>query len=387
MRVSATGSRFARGILATALSALLLTGCVSETRQTYLPQDAAIAAIDGFGAVRAYADTAPVLSFDADMARQKSRRELNVLMISGGGAGGAFGVGILSAWSKTGARPDFDIVTGVSTGALMAPLAFVGPRYDSDLIDLYTSGKARNLVEARWMGTGIFGASLLKAEPLRQMVNHYVTPRLLAEIAIEHAKGRRLFVMTTNLDSQRGVVWDLGAIAASRRPDAIKLFRDVLVASASVPGIFPSVMIKAKAGGRDIEEMHSDGGSVGQVLTLSDSLMSEPGKPALLDHEKVHIYVVVNNALMPEFATPDNKALSVAARAYATLIKSQTRQSLLALYGYAQRAGFDFHVASIDKQVPYSMLDPFSTRYMRSVYDLGYSRFMAGDLWRDRPVF
>ncbi|QKX00423.1 patatin-like phospholipase family protein [Agrobacterium sp. CGMCC 11546] len=161
-----------------------------------------------------------------------------MLAISGGGAGGAFAVGVLSAWSELGTRPRFQVVTGVSTGALIAPFAFLGTQYDKRLRSLYLSDQPRNLVDLNWKGLGVFSASLLQGNALREMVEDNITPEILGQIAREHRAGRRLLVMTTNLDTQRAVVWNIGAIASSERVDALPLVRQLLIASASVPGIF-----------------------------------------------------------------------------------------------------------------------------------------------------
>jgi predicted acylesterase/phospholipase RssA len=375
-------------IILVMVGVMVLAACSATERQSYHAAEAMEARIAGFDTIRTYLDAPLPVEGDPDeWMSPPGKKDINLLVISGGGAGGAFAVGVLAAWTKKGDRPDFDIVTGVSTGALIAPFAFLGRAYDDALANIYIGGTAEKLVEARFMGSGLFGTSLLKAEPLRQMVNRHMTRQMMAAIAAEHRKGRRLLVLTANLDSQRAVVWNIGAIANSGRPDGLALIRDVLVASASVPGVYPAVMIKAEADGRVIEEMHSDGGSVSQVLTLPEALLASPeGKKRPKGHH-FNIYVIVNNALMPEFANTTNSTLPVIARAYAILIKSQTKSALMALYGYAQRTGMQFHVASIDRQIRYSMADPFNTSYMRAVYSLGYSGMIRGTLWKDRPLF
>ncbi|MEK1931305.1 MAG: patatin-like phospholipase family protein [Pararhizobium sp.] len=344
------------------------------------------ASIAGFGEIRSYLDVhldeAPRNTLDWAPATKRDR--LDALMISGGGAGGAFSVGVLSAWSAAKTRPQFDVVTGVSTGALVAPFAFLGSAYDDTLVHLYTSGVAEELVRSKRPG-GLFGPSLLKADPLRRMIERFITPKILQQVAAEHRKGRRLLVLTTNLDSQRAVVWNMGVIANSGQPAAVKLFQDILVASASIPGVYPAVMIKAESGGRHFEEMHSDGGSATQILTFPQFLLTSSTR--LATKQSVNFYVIVNNALMPEFAITPDKTLSVIARAYSIFVKSQTQSALTALFNYSKLTGARFHLASIDAQVPYSMLDPFNTNYMRAVYNLGYAEVVAGTLWRERPVF
>ncbi len=170
-------------------------------------------------------------------------------------------------------------------------------------------------------------------------------------------------------------------------PDALKLFQDVLIASASIPGVYPAVMIEAESGGRHFEEMHSDGGSSSQVLMLPHAILTSANRLVPNERQSVNFYVIVNNALMPEFATTRNKTLSVIARAYLILLKSQTQSELTTLYNYARLTGARFHLATIDAQVPYSMLDPFNANYMRAVYDLGYAEVIAGNAWKEHPVF
>ncbi|MGO6666623.1 patatin-like phospholipase family protein [Rhizobium ruizarguesonis] len=376
-----------RVLIALLSFAFVLPGCTETMDRALDAKEAETASIAGYGEIRTYLDArldeAPK---DIDWEPATKRDRFDVLMISGGGAGGAFSVGVLSAWSATKTRPRFDIVTGVSTGALIAPFAFLGSAYDDTLVHLYTSGVAEELASSK-RASGLIGPSLLKADPLRRMIEQFITPAILRQVAAEHCKGRRLLVLTTNLDTQRAVVWNMGAIAASGRPDALRLFQDIMVASASIPGVYPAVMIKAESGGRRFEEMHSDGGSASQVLMLPQALLTSSHRLGPAKRTAVNFYVIVNNALMPEFAKTPDTTLSVIARAFSIFVKSQTQSALTALYNYSKLTGAHFHLASIDVQVPYSMLDPFNTQYMCAVYSLGYAELMAGTLWRDSPVF
>jgi hypothetical protein len=346
------------------------------------------ASIPGYGEIRTYRDALldEVPNDVRNWAPTVSPDGLDFLMISGGGSGGAFSVGVLSAWSDIGTRPQFDVVTGVSTGALISPFAFLGSNYDRTLIHLFTSGVAEHLADTKFP-LGLIGSSLLKSRPLRRLIEGVVTPDVLKQIAVEHRKGRRLLVLTTNLDTQRAVVWNMGAIANSSRSDALKLFRDILVASASIPGVYPAVMIEAESEGRRIQEMHSDGGSASQVLMLPQAILAGTDRLVPFEEQKVDFYVIVNNALIPEFGATRNRTLSAIARAYSILLKSQTKSELTILYDYARLTDAGFHLATIDVQIPYSMRDPFNASYMRAVYDLGYAGVVAGDLWKTRPVF
>lgn len=365
----------------------VLAGCMAPDRIAYGPKAAATAGIDGYSDIRMYADAPWKLSAARAWLPVPKSTQFNYLVVSGGGSGGAFSVGALKAWSDRGDRPEFDIVSGVSTGALIAPYAFLGSAYDKPLVDLYTSGIAKELVAVDFLPDALLGASLLKQKPLRAMVERYLTGDVVAKIAAEHRKGRRLLVLTSNLDSQRAVIWNMGAIAASGRPDALKLFQDTIIASASIPGIFPAVLIKARSGEQAFEEMHSDGGSASSILTIPEGWMTNSEVGAWPNGHRLNMYIIVNNALIPEFSTTRNNTFAVMARANSSLIKSQTRSALMATYVYAQKNGIRFRVASIDTQVPYKIIDPFNTNYMRAVYKLGYSQMASGSLWKERPVF
>ncbi|WP_348626010.1 hypothetical protein [Neorhizobium galegae] len=243
------------------------------------------------------------------------------------------------------------------------------------------------MVDADFLPQGLLGASLLKQKPLRTMVERHLTQEVLAKIAAEHRKGRRLLVLTSNLDSQRAVIWNMGAIADSGRPEALKLFRDVVIASASIPGLYPAILIKAKSGDQSFEEMHSDGGAASQILTIPEGWMANSDKVGWPKGVKLNMYIIINNALMSEFSTTTNNTFTVMARANSSLIKAQTRSALVATYIYAQRNGIRFCVASIDTQLAYNMTDPFNTNYMRSVFNLGFAKMASRSLWKDRPLF
>lgn len=364
-----------------------LGGCLAPARIPYQARAAATADIEGFDDIRTYADSTGSLPRARAWLPVSQRREMHYLVLSGGGAGGAFSVGALKAWSDKGGRPQFDIVSGVSTGALIAPFAFLGSAYDETLVELYTSGLAEKLVDVGFLPAGLLGASLLKQEPFRELVERYLTRDVMAKIAAEHRKGRRLLVLTSNLDSQRAVIWNMGAVANSDRPDALTLFQNVIMASASLPGLYPAVLIKARAGKQMVEEMHSDGGSASQILTIPEGWIANADKEQWPRKERLNMYILVNNALMPEFSMTTNNTFIVMARASSSLIKAQTRTALLATYAYAKKAGIRFRVASIGKEVPYEMTSPFDTDYMRAVYKLGYDGMAGGSFWKDRPSF
>jgi hypothetical protein len=154
------------------------------------------------------------------------------LALSGGGDKGAFGAGLLNGWSAAGNRPEFKLVTGISTGGLIAPFAFLGPRYDEKLRNLYTNVKRDDIVTLRGLLTILTDDSLADTAPLRKLLRKHVDRNFLDEIAVEHRKGRELWISTTNLDARKRVIWNMTKLAASDHPRAVEIFQEVMIASA-----------------------------------------------------------------------------------------------------------------------------------------------------------
>ena len=307
--------------------------------------------------------------------------DVNYLALSAGGAGGAFSVGVLNGWSASGSRPDFDIVSGVSIGALIAPFAFLGPDYDSVLKEVFTSENLKSLANLQNPIAVLTSGGVLDSTSLRQLVERYSDARLLAAIAEEHRKGRRLLVTTTNLDAQRPVVWDLGAIASSGRLDALTIFHEVLLASASVPGAYAPVLIKVTNGRREFREMHVDGATTNEVFIAPELLLPQGGVTTRRAG-KIHLWVVINNTLMPEYAVTKIAPVPIALRSLSTLTKSQTTWIVKAAREKATNAGMDFNLAFIDRVVPYDNSKPFAADYIGAVYQLGYAGAVSGSLWQ-----
>jgi patatin-like phospholipase/acyl hydrolase len=323
-----------------------------------------------------------MLRYVADPAANGARESISLLALSGGGGDGAYGAGILNGWSATGTRPTFTIVTGVSTGALIAPFAFLGPRYDRVIRDAYTDGSARHFLGAPDILGILFGPALFSNGRLRQTVVRYIDERVLREIAREHAKGRRLYVVTTNLDLQRAVVWDMGAIAAGGSPEALALFRDVMLASASVPLVFPPVLIEASANGRSFEEMHVDGGAIAPLYTLPEMFRLHKAE---MHAGEGAIYILLNAKFAPSFAAVEDNALAIARRAASTFTKTEAKSIVLDSYDFAREAGVDFKITYIDEGQPDAPESEFDTAHMRQLYRYGYDKARAGDFWEPAP--
>ena len=306
------------------------------------------------------------------------RDEFNILALSGGAAGGAYGAGVLAGLSKSGRRPDFAIVTGVSTGALSAPMAFLGSAWDDRLTDAYVGGHATELLSLRRLAPAL-GPSIFKGESLDALVETFVDQEMVEAVAIEHAKGRRLLIATTNLDSQRAVVWDLGEIATHGGEEALKLFRTLLVASASVPGIFPPKLIDVQANDHAYQEMHVDGGVAAPLFLMPDALLHWRNLGPRFRRGRVH--VIVNTVLDPSTQSTPPGVASIMSRSFDTMLRFSYRQALSLAAGFCSRHNLPLSVASIPNAFEGMNLLKFETDLMRRIYDAGFEQAVEGSVW------
>ena len=307
------------------------------------------------------------------------------LAISGGGGDGAYGAGILNGWTRAGTRPKFEIVTGVSTGALSAPYAFLGSDYDDELKEIYTTIDDKDVMKKKGAISGVFGSSMTDNSPLKALVAKHVTQALLDKIAVEHGKGRRLLVGTTNLDAQRPVVWDMTAIAASGNPDRLQLFRDVLVASAAIPGVFPPQLIKVTADGKVYEELHVDGGTTTQAFLVSAQNSLKDVDKATKFPRKRSLYIIMNGSFAPQAEKTETKTLAIAARSISTLIKNQSIGDAYRMYAQCQKDDVAFNLTSIPSSFTMKAKSEFDTAYMRALYDVGYQLGQTPAAWDREP--
>lgn len=363
-----------------------LNSCAGVPRNALKETDQNAAQVENFSGIRFWGDgpsdelgsTGPGFQPPIHSGRT------TYLALSGGGSGGAFGAGFLTGWTEAGTRPEFDVVSGVSTGALIAPFAFLGSSYDVALAELYTSGIATTLVRPRPI-SALLGTAVSDDSALRQLVEHYATEDMLHEIAAEHSKGRRLFVATTNLDAQRTVIWDLGAVAASGNDQALALFRHVLIASASIPVMFPPVMINVTVNDKRFQEMHADGGATTQLFTAPEFFLASTNITPPIRPETVDLYIILNNTLEPEFEAVKRSTLAIAGRAYSTLVKTHARSAVNATYTLTQRTGINFNLAYLEEVIPYAIDDPFNTQYMRRLFTIGRDKALSAHGWRKSP--
>jgi hypothetical protein len=297
------------------------------------------------------------------------------LALSGGGEGGAFGAGMLAGWSASGKRPDFALITGVSTGALIAPFAFAGVKYDKDLRESATGITAADVFEL-----GGTPESLLDTWPLRSLIAKRITPELLADIAEQHRNGRRLFVVTTNLDAGRPVAWNVGAIATVGGERALKLIRDVLLASSSIPGIFPPVQIEVEADGRKFSEMHGDGTINAPFFIAPEPMLAGKGLAPFSGQE---IYIVINGKLDSEFRVIERDRLSVLGRSISLALDFGIRSMTARVHHAAMRNGLQFNIAYVDPSFDHPWRGLFDAKYMQALFDHGFERAKNGAPFRN----
>lgn len=304
------------------------------------------------------------------------------LAISGGGENGAFGAGLLAGWSG---RPVFKTVTGVSTGALTAPFAFLGPKYDAVLREVYTTTSDAGIYKKRGMLKGILGDAMATTQPLQKLVERLITPAFLAEVAAEYEKGRLLLVGTTDLDARDAVVWNMTALAASNDPDALTLFRQVLVASAAIPGAFPPMMIDVTVNGQQYQEMHVDGGATAQVFIYPPRFHLHEEAIKYGFDRPLTLYVIRNAQLDADWGDVNRRTMSIATNAITSIIHAQGNGDLQRLYLTAQRDRMDYNLAIIPADFHVVSKSDFDPVYMRQLYARGLDMARNGYPWMKYP--
>lgn len=391
-----------RGWLRIALIALVLqlvvTGCATPQRLPAVPATATTQADLGLGPIRFMVRTDAV-SF-AKEAKNSLRKEqawlarnghvgslppVNFLAISGGGDKGAFAAGLLNGWTAAGTRPEFKAVTGVSTGALIAPFAFLGPKYDHVLTTVYTTISKKDIFKKRGLIRGFFSDAMADTAPMARLVERYVDSALLDAIAAEYAKGRMLLVGTADLDALEPVIWNMTAIAASKEPRALELFRRILLASASIPGAFPPVMLDVEVDGVRHQEMHVDGGTIAQVFLYPPSFELATMSAKEGGRRKRTVYIIRNARLDPDWASVERRTLSVAGRAIASLTQTQGVGDLYRIYLTTLRDGIDYNLAFIPPSFNVAHREEFDTNYMQQLYATGRQLAAAGYKWQKYP--
>jgi len=375
---------------------ICISGCASV--RYVVPEEKMLnASVSGMRDIRAFGGI-PSAVFQSDVVSLLKKNTGNnpfsifysnqnnyVLAISGGGAYGAYGAGLLNGWSAAGTRPEFKVVTGVSTGAIIAPFAFLGSEYDGQLREFYTKHSTRDVFRMVFP----FKNALSKTWPLKKLIDKYFDEKLLKAVAKEYAAGRRLYVGTTNLDAQRLVIWDMGKIASYGGEEGLKLFREVILASSSIPIAFPPVYIHVAADNKVYDEMHVDGGVVKQVFFLYDVLQGieklAKDNGTDITRGKYVIYVIRNGYADPAWKEVPDSLMSIAERAVDTMVNSQSLGDIYQLYTFTKLGKGDFNLAYIPATHKYNAKEMFDPKEMNDLFDLGFGEAVRGYEWKKIP--
>src|SRR4051812_1059394 len=313
--------------------------------------------------------------------------ELDLLGISGGGENGAFGAGLLNGWTERGDRPTFFLVTGISTGALSAPFAFLGSAWDAKLKSVYTGITLADVLVQRGYTAAIWDDAMADNSPLFRTISRYLDEAMLADIARAYDSGRLLLIATSDLDAQMPVIWNIGAIARSGHPRALDTVRRILLASAAIPGAFSPVFFDASLDGQSFQELHVDGGAFAQVFLYpaSVSRFRRERLARKLPVASARAWVIRNSRLDPEWTSVDRRTLGIVGRAVTSMIAASGYNDVLRIYAAAERDGVDFNLAFIGRDFTVEYDKPFEQSYMRPLYDYGRQRALLGDAWIKQP--
>ena len=319
----------------------------------------------------------------------------DILAISGGGSKGAYGIGLLNGWDDAGDLPEFKLVTGVSTGALIAPFAFLGGEYLDIVAEFYTNVTDEDIFKKKPLRNIIYTDSLASSEPLQILVRENINKELIEKIAEEHKKGRRLFIATTNLDANRLVIWNMGHIAEIGTERAVELFQNVMLASAAVPAALPPVYISMEADGKTFDQMHVDGGASVEVFFYGAIFDIDAGLETLAIEEnievkhkpRVRLFIIRNSIIQPDYKPVEPRILDISARAMTNLIGSQGIGDLYRIYVISKRDGFEYNLAALPDDYSYNATANFDPVEMELLYKMGYEAAKKGYPWKKFPPY
>jgi predicted acylesterase/phospholipase RssA len=373
-----------------------LAGCSHPDRGPVVPYtDTERAQPLGIANLRFYADGDPTPMIEEAtraLAREEAAMQADgqsiarlppayYLAVSGGGDNGAFGAGLMNGWTATGTRPTFKMVTGVSTGALIAPFAFLGPDHDAELREVYTTLTPDRIFRRRSLAAALFNDAMADTTPLAEVIAKYADQKMFDEIAREYNKGRLLLIGTTDLDAQRPVIWNIGALAVSGHPKALDHFRKILRASSAIPGAFEPVLLDVEIDGRKYQEMHVDGGAIAQLFLYPPTI--EVGQVGVARGRIA--YIIRNSRLDPEHAQTERRTINIAGRAIATMLAASGQNDVMRTYFVSRRDGVEYNLAYIGADFSADRPGEFDQAYMQALFDYGYREARNGQAWHKVP--
>lgn len=378
----------------------LLSGCSSLTRNPVPTEKINEVERAGYSDVRAWGgEFNEVFQKDIILSvKQEGKNDFprtadgklqySILILSGGGENGAFGAGVLYGWTKSGKRPKFKLVTGISTGALIAPFAFLGPKYDEKLKQVYTEISGKDIYDAKNIFAIFSDESVADSAPLKNLVKSSVTDEMIKEIGKAHQAGRRLYIGTTYLDADRLTVWNMGKIAASGRDDAAQLFRDIMVASSSLPGIFPPVYLDTFINDQRYDEMHVDGGLKSQMIYYGATMNMAAAREQVYGKKKStksQIYIIRNGKFSPEPKPVSREVSDILGRTISSMTKSSGVGDLYRIYSFTKRDGVGFNFIAMPASYEKKSEEPFDTEDMNRLFNIGYDMSINGIDWQKAP--
>lgn len=372
-----------------------LAGCMSVPERNPLPANLVDEAVVPAGkgartwgdAPSQIADRWFQLTAEEMAARSASiiGREHNYLAISGRGEDGAFGAGLLCGWTEAGTRPQFTVVTGVGTGALIAPFAFLGSDYDHVLRRLYTMISTKDVMVERSTYASLTSDATSSSEPLQELLAELITEDVVQAIAGEYKRGRHLTIATTNLDASRPVHWNIGQIAASGGPEAVKLIRQVLLASTSIPGVFPPVLIEVEAAGATYDELHVDGSAAAQIYIYPSGLDWKRLLKQLAVPRQPNVYLLRNSRFDARYEPIKADIFSVVGRSLSSMMRTQGIGNMYEIYLIARRDNLDYHLAYIPTDFDHASNERFDQAYMQALFAVGFKAARSGYSWKKAP--
>ena len=386
------------------MGALSMQGCATTRPRNAVPVDfAGEVTIPGMPDIRSTIDNPnPIVIEKSLIASFKEEAQFDyptdaqgikiypVLAVSAGGPKGAYGAGFLKGWSKAGSRPFFKIITGVSSGAIIAICAFLGKDYDDQLEEFFTTMSTKDIMKQNNLFSILFGSSFMSPAPLEKKISAIVDEKLIAKVAEEHRRGRRLFIGTANLDAQEFIVWDMGTLACKGGPDALKMFRKILLASSAMPMMFPPVYFEvSSATGERYEEMHVDGGSMREVFYIDRLTKNMEGAANVsgIDPSKYRpqIYILSTSYMSPIRQQVKRSVVDIGLRSLETLQAAAFSGDIYRLFAFAQKRGLDFNLAYIPADYKPHPKEFFDTEEMQRLFKRGYDDAVNGYKWHKTP--
>lgn len=366
---------------------LLLTGCALKSRNYTAPSlsEYEKANVVGYKKnIRYWGDETAsfaYLNLKKFKKNKSNHKRVDVLALSGGGENGAYGAGVLNGWSQRGDRPEFAVVTGISAGAIIAPFAFLGPKYDRVIKKLFTENSKENVFSPTPISALLGGPAMGDTSPLRSALEAEIDDDFVAELAKEADRGRMLQIGTTNLDAQRPVVWDITEIAKFGHPDAKKLILDIILASSSIPGIFPPVLIDVMIDGKRYQEVHVDGGVTRQIFVYSSDLDIRRIERKLHISPQKNIWLIRNHKIDPDYSSVVLTLHDITERSFSTLIKYHGLSDMANIISLAKRDGFNVYITHVPKSFNVPLNDRFDQTYMNALYRVGYEKGGSRSTW------